>query len=218
MTDREDYGQQPPRGYGPQYPKGGPRQPEQDSPTAHLPRVDAPRGPRRRKPWAARHKVLAGFVACCGLVLVIGVAAAARSSSSSSTPAPTASTLTPRVSVAEGRSTANKTPAQTATTTAAPSTPARTTPASSPPAPSTPVQTTVAAQPVTSAAPARTTAAPAPPPSSHAPASCYPLSDEGTCYEPGEYCRDSDHGVSGVAGDGQTITCEDKDGWRWEPV
>lgn len=49
-------------------------------------------------------------------------------------------------------------------------------------------------------------------------ASCYPISDEGTCYEPGEYCRDDDHGVTGVAGDGETITCEYNDGWRWEPT
>jgi len=46
---------------------------------------------------------------------------------------------------------------------------------------------------------------------------CSPMTDSGGCYEPGEYCRDSDHGVSGVAGDGETITCEDNDGWRWEP-
>ena len=80
-----------------------------------------------------------------------------------------------------------------------------------------PVQTT--AQPVQTAAAAPTTAAPAPvPPASSAPASCSPISDEGTCYEPGEYCRDDDHGTSGVAGDGKAITCEDNDGWRWEPV
>ena len=48
-------------------------------------------------------------------------------------------------------------------------------------------------------------------------AACQPLTDGGNCYEPGEYCRDTDHGVSGVAGDGETITCEDNDGWRWEP-
>jgi hypothetical protein len=47
--------------------------------------------------------------------------------------------------------------------------------------------------------------------------SCYPISDEGTCYEPGEYCRYSDEGTSGIAGDGEPITCEDNDGWRWEP-
>ncbi len=47
---------------------------------------------------------------------------------------------------------------------------------------------------------------------------CFPLSDEGTCYEPGEYCRDSDQGVAGIAGDGQTIVCADNDGLRWEPT
>jgi hypothetical protein len=60
------------------------------------------------------------------------------------------------------------------------------------------------------------TSTPAPPPATAA--SCYPLSDEGTCYEPGEFCRDDDHGVTGVAGDGETIICEDNDGWRWEPA
>jgi hypothetical protein len=70
-----------------------------------------------------------------------------------------------------------------------------------------------------SVAPAAPSSAPAPPPTqaSATPAGCYPISDEGTCYEPGEYCRDDDHGTSGVAGDGEAITCEDNDGWRWEP-
>jgi hypothetical protein len=59
---------------------------------------------------------------------------------------------------------------------------------------------------------------PAPAPSTPAPhAGCYPLSNEGTCYEPGEYCRKADHGASGIAGDGKAITCEYNDGWRWEP-
>jgi hypothetical protein len=49
------------------------------------------------------------------------------------------------------------------------------------------------------------------------PTTCYPTTDSGNCYEPGEYCRNSDHGTSGVAGDGETITCEDNNGWRWEP-
>ena len=85
--------------------------------------------------------------------------------------------------------------------------------------------------PATAATPAKSqttsttvmpTPAPAPAPapvSTPSPAptqSCYPLSDEGGCYEPGEYCRDSDHGASGLAGDGKSITCEDNDGWRWE--
>lgn len=48
--------------------------------------------------------------------------------------------------------------------------------------------------------------------------SCYPLSNEGTCYEPGEFCRHSDEGATGVAGDGKRIKCEHNHGWRWEPI
>ena len=69
------------------------------------------------------------------------------------------------------------------------------------------------------------TAAPSPTPQTTAPAAapatssgCYPRTDAGNCYEPGEYCRDSDHGMSGVTGDGESIVCEDNDGWRWEPA
>jgi len=76
-----------------------------------------------------------------------------------------------------------------------------------------PVPATVVTAPTQPSAP--TTSAPAPPPPTAA--SCYPLSDEGTCYEPGEFCRNSDHGMTGVAGDGEEIICEDNDGWRWEP-
>jgi hypothetical protein len=59
------------------------------------------------------------------------------------------------------------------------------------------------------------------PPSMTAPASrstCYPLTNSGKCYEPGEFCRRSDHGTGGVAGNGDKIRCEDNNGWRWEPV
>jgi len=59
--------------------------------------------------------------------------------------------------------------------------------------------------------------APTPTPSPTPSSTCYPLTNGGNCYEPGEYCRNSDHGTSGVAGDGETITCEDNSGWRWEP-
>lgn len=76
-------------------------------------------------------------------------------------------------------------------------------------APSTPLQTTPAAPPATPASTA---------PASAAPAGCYPLTNGGNCYEPGEYCRNADHGMSGVAGDGEAIICEDNDGWRWEPA
>jgi hypothetical protein len=90
--------------------------------------------------------------------------------------------------------------------TAAPPPPVQTTPAAPPPAPAVPAQTTPAAAP------------PPPPPASAAPVSCQPLTNGGNCYEPGEFCRASDHGVSGVAGNGEAITCEDNDGWRWEPA
>jgi hypothetical protein len=50
------------------------------------------------------------------------------------------------------------------------------------------------------------------------PSGCYPLTNKGNCYEPGEFCRGSDHGASGVAGDGKSIKCTNNDGWRWEPV
>jgi hypothetical protein len=80
-----------------------------------------------------------------------------------------------------------------------------------------------AAQAPPSTPPPSARPAPPPPPTTSPPApqpqaSCYPLSDEGTCYEPGEYCRDSDQGMAGIAGDGRTIVCEDNDGLRWEPT
>ena len=78
-----------------------------------------------------------------------------------------------------------------------------------------PARAIPAAAPTQPAAPTSPATAPSPPPTS---ASCHPLSNEGTCYEPGEFCRDSDHGASGVAGDGEKIICEDNDGWRWEPA
>jgi hypothetical protein len=72
------------------------------------------------------------------------------------------------------------------------------------------------AAPVSTPAPA---AQPPPPPASPAPAtSCHPLTNGGNCYEPGEFCRNSDHGVTGVAGDGEAIVCQDNNGWRWEPA
>jgi hypothetical protein len=70
----------------------------------------------------------------------------------------------------------------------------------------------------TQAAPTQAAPTAAQVPPSTAPAGCYPLTNGGNCYEPGEFCRASDHGVSGVAGDGESITCLDNDGWRWEPA
>ena len=95
------------------------------------------------------------------------------------------------------------------------------------PATSAPPKTTAAAAPVqTSAAPAYTPPAPAPTTQAPPPPqpvqttaqaqSCYPLTNGGNCYKPGEYCRDADHGASGIDAEGDAITCEDNDGWRWE--
>jgi hypothetical protein len=57
-----------------------------------------------------------------------------------------------------------------------------------------------------------------PPPSSAAPAGCYPTAPSGNCYEPGEYCPTADAGMSGVAGDGKTITCVMESGrYHWHP-
>ncbi len=72
--------------------------------------------------------------------------------------------------------------------------------------------------------PAVPSAAPAPPQTTApaaaptTPSGCHPLTNGENCYEPGEYCRNSDHGMSGVAGDGERIICEDNNGWRWEPA
>ena len=55
-------------------------------------------------------------------------------------------------------------------------------------------------------APAPATLAPPPPSSASAPAGCYPKTPSGNCYEPGEFCSSTEHGETGVAGDGKTIT------------
>jgi hypothetical protein len=233
MPDGQDYGWQPQAGDGqqnaeaqpwqPPYPQGPPPppypppgmpwqhpsygQPPPNPPTQVL--YGPLSGPQGRKPWPARHKVLTAFLAFCGLVFVIGIAAAA-GSSSSSTPAAATSSLIAKVPVATPSPTVKK--AATAAQTVTPSPPTQTTSAP----PSTRAQTTAAPQRTAPSTPAQTT--PAAPPASTTAASCYPLSDEGHCYEPGEFCRTSDHGKSGVAGDGEAIKCEDNDGWRWEPV
>ncbi|MCK9928495.1 hypothetical protein MXD62_15160 [Frankia sp. Mgl5] len=37
-------------------------------------------------------------------------------------------------------------------------------------------------------------------------------------YKAGQLCRNADHGVRGVAGNGEAIVCADNNGWRWEPA
>jgi hypothetical protein len=59
---------------------------------------------------------------------------------------------------------------------------------------------------------------PAPPTAAPQPTGCYPLTNGGNCYQPGEFCRTSDHGASGIDANGDPIVCEDNNGWRWEPA
>jgi phosphatidylserine/phosphatidylglycerophosphate/cardiolipin synthase-like enzyme len=71
-------------------------------------------------------------------------------------------------------------------------------------------------EPQHSGSPPATTPPTSPPPTSPTTSGCYPIDDEGGCYEPGEYCRDDDHASTGRSGHGQTITCEDENGtWYW---
>jgi len=89
-----------------------------------------------------------------------------------------------------------------------------TTPATSPTPIVTPTPT-----PTPTPIPPPPTPAPAPAPvATAAPAGCYPLSNSGRCYLPGEFCRTSDHGATGVAANGEPIRCVDRNGWRWEPA
>jgi hypothetical protein len=80
--------------------------------------------------------------------------------------------------------------------------------------------TVIGYQPVSAPSSAQSSpspAAPAPSATYAAPAGCYPKTSSGNCYEPGEFCSTAEHGETGVAGDGKTITCTDVNGtWRWE--
>lgn len=108
--------------------------------------------------------------------------------------------------------TTTTTPTSTAT---APTTTSTTVvPATTPPPAAATVAPVTPAPTVPPTAPPTLAPATSPPPAA---VSCHPLTNGGNCYEPGEYCRASDHGVTGLAGDGETITCEDNNGWRWEP-
>ena len=40
----------------------------------------------------------------------------------------------------------------------------------------------------------------------------------GAAVQPGEFCPRADAGMSGVAGNGEAIVCEDNNGLRWEPA
>jgi uncharacterized iron-regulated membrane protein len=160
-----------------------------------------PRQSHGRRPWRRGYKLAAALGSVAALIILItGIAS-----------------VSGNARQADSAATAAATPARTATPSRTPThhaVSARTVPAKAP-------VTAQAAAPVsatTAPAPVATTHAAAPqPPASTAPAGCHPLTNGGNCYEPGEYCRDADHGASGIAGDGEAIICEDSNGWRWEP-
>jgi hypothetical protein len=94
-------------------------------------------------------------------------------------------------------------------------TPSSTTSTSAPPSTTSAPPSTTSAPPSTtstSLAPQSSTAVPTP----STAASCHPLTNSQKCYQPGQFCRNSDHGMSGVAGNGEKIVCKNQNGWRWE--
>jgi hypothetical protein len=186
-------GQEPQSGY-PQQPYG----PLPRPPSGHYGRPPRPL-------WPRRHKVLTVLGGLAALIIIGGIASAAGSGNTrqagNATPLAAATlthTATPSPAPTHHTTKKNARPQETPVTVQA------TTPASAPApaaAPSHPAATARAAAP---SHPAAATSA-----------GCHPLSDEDTCYKPGEYCRDADHGAPGIAGDGKAITCEDNGGWRW---
>jgi hypothetical protein len=170
-------------------------------------------GPARTS-WPRRHKVLTVLGGLVALIIIIAGATGGRNvkqAGNASTVATTTATPSPTLThhATKKKTKPKKAPVTAQATTLAP---AATHPAA---APSPPAATVPAAAP---SPPAATVPAVAPSsPVAATPAGCHPLSNAGNCYEPGEYCRAADHGKSGIAGDGKAITCEDNDGWRWEP-
>jgi hypothetical protein len=155
-----------------------------------------------RVPGLSGSRSAAAFAAVLALYAVVapaGVWAIALAGGSSNT-ARVSSTAPPpsnNGSVAVRQPTATPTPSPTATATSTPT--------------PTPTPTPTQAPPTPVPAPAAATAPPTP-------AGCYPLTNAGNCYEPGEFCRSADHGRTGVAGNGEAIVCRYNDGWRWEPA
>ena len=160
--------------------------------------------PQRGKSWPERHKVVTGTLCCAALVTVIAVANSVRlpASHSTSVAAGVAATTATAAPVTDTQSHATEAAASAR----------KTQPAAkhTPPAES----HSLATHPPTRA----TQLAPVAPSAHTAPAGCRPLTDKGRCYEPGEYCRESNNGGVGKAGDGTAIICENKNGWRWEPA
>src|SRR5215469_9128664 len=169
--------------------------------SAHDPRFPAPPpGYQQRPPrppgrvpwrdWSGRRRGLT-LVGVLATLIVLGIIASA----TSSPPSTPVSHHNP-VPLATSSSPAATSPATVASSPAA--------------AVTTPAQQPTTTQPVT------TQPAPAPPP---APTGCYPKTPSGNCYEPGEYCPTADAGMTGLAGDGETIVCTLESGrYHWHPT
>ena len=113
----------PPEGTNWFQPGSGQQYPPPDPPSQ--PPYGPPGGPQDRKPWAARHKVLTGLLAFCGLAFIVGAASAAGFSSSSSRSAAAAGSPAVKAPATTASPTLTKAPVATHAVTTAPSTPAR---------------------------------------------------------------------------------------------
>jgi hypothetical protein len=135
------------------------------------------------------------------LVAVLAASCSSSQRQAQTLAAPTTTANAPTSVPSSAASPTGNSPSTTPTTPAAsPTTPIATTRAYAPPVP---VRTTRAPQPTHTTAQAQT---------------CYPLTNGGKCYTPGEYCRAGDHGASGIDAAGDAIKCDDNNGWRWERV
>lgn len=126
-------------------------------------------------------------------------------------------TPTPTEQTAANNSTSTPAPTVPSTPTPTPTpTPTQTPPST--PAPHAALASIPEAPHISPPAPPPVQKPPPPPPQTPLAAACYPLTNAGNCYEPGQFCRKSDHGKTGVAGNGTPIICRNDDGWRWEPM
>ena len=167
----------------------------------------------QRPDWSVRRRGL--VTAVIGVIVLFAAISPSKPPATTTVLTPTAIGATTTPSQASSSSPAAS-PSPAVTTTSAPA-----------PATSAPPKTTAAAPVQTYVATVHTSAAPAPVHTTEAPQpvqttaqqqSCYPLTNGGNCYKPGEFCRSSDHGKSGIDAEGNPIKCEDNDGWRWEPA
>ena len=172
-----------------------------------------------RGDWSVwRRGIVSAVVGIFAIIVLAGALGSPQTANTALSPAVSKTSPSPHA-LASSRSAA---PSPVVTTPRAPVTSAapKTTAAAPAPAPA-PVHTS-AAPAYVAPAPAPTTQAPqapAPQPvqtTEQAQQSCYPHTSGGNCYKPGEYCAKADRGTNGIDAEGDGITCEDNDGWRWE--